>query len=402
MTALDVAMGRAFAKDERGVVAPVFGLMCIVLFFITGMAIDFTRVSHSQAKIAAAADVAALAAGRAMLDGRLTDAEVKEVGLKYFQENVAQGGKFGDIKNVDITLDRSTGSVKVDIDADVPMTITRIEGFEKANLDVRSAVLADQRDIELGLALDVTGSMSGSKIADLRQAAKDLVDILLPDGGTPNKVRIGLAPYSNSVNAGSYAATVTSGTSANGCVRERGGAEAFTDALPSSGIWLGYTPGMYCPSARIVPLSSDKNSLKAAISAYAAGGSTAGHLGAAWAWYLVSPEWATIWPSASKPEPYNDGKTMKAIVLMTDGMFNTWFVPGNGDSAQQARSLCSEMKREGVIVFSVAFMAPSDAQRLLKSCASSSSHFFDASNGTELRSAFIEIANQLNNLRLTQ
>ena len=49
-----------------------------------------------------------------------------------------------------------------------------------------AAVNAEQHDIELAMALDVTGSMSGSKIADLRTAATDLVDILLPAGGTPN------------------------------------------------------------------------------------------------------------------------------------------------------------------------------------------------------------------------
>jgi hypothetical protein len=39
---------------------------------------------------------------------------------------------------------------------------------------------------------------------------------------------------------------------------------------------------------------------------------------------------------------------------------------------------------------------------LLKYCASSTDHYFNANNGGELREAFAEIAKQLNNLRLTE
>jgi len=52
-----------------------------------------------------------------------------------------------------------------------------------------------QQDIDLSMALDVTGSMgSAGKLDALKAAAQDLFDILLPDGGKPHKVRIALAP----------------------------------------------------------------------------------------------------------------------------------------------------------------------------------------------------------------
>ena len=304
--------------------------------------------------------------------------------------------------DLDFTLNRDQSTVTIHVDAAVPMTITKVQGFEEAAIGVDSAVNADQQDIELAMALDVTGSMSGSKIADLRTAATDLVDILMPSGGTPNKVRIAIAPYSASVNAGVYAATVTHGASANGCVHERGGAQAFTDAAPGPSTWLGFTHGLYCPSAEVIPLTDDPDALKHTISRLSAGGSTAGHIGTAWADYLISPRWAGIWPASSAPVAYNDGKTLKAIVLMTDGEFNTWYVNANGDSGVQARKVCAEMKKNNVTVYTIGFMSPPEAQDLLKECASSENHFFNAENGNELRSAFIEIAQHLNNLRLTQ
>lgn len=389
-----------FESDERGVVAVLFGIMFMVLILMTGVAIDHDRIVHSQSKLTAAADAAALAAGRALLDGRLDDSDVEDVARRYFNENASSSGQFSEVRDVRVTINRARGTVTVDVDAEMPLSVTRVAGFTSFDVPVTSATSFDQRDIELGMALDITGSMAGSKIADLKSAAKDLVDILLAEAGSTNKVRIGLAPYAASVNAGSYARTVTDGAS-GACVHERSGSEAFTDATPESGQWLGYTRGMSCPSARVMPLTTDKSALKSRIDTFTAAGTTAGHLGASWAWYLVSPEWASIWPSESEPVEYGEPNTIKAIVLMTDGVFNQQYVSSNGSSSTQARNVCQEMKDMNVVVYAVAFQAPSDAAALLRECASSEEHYFNAADGEELREAFQSIATRLNNLRLT-
>ncbi len=389
------------STDERGSIAILFGLMFMILIMFCGMAIDYARVQQMQTRVIAAADAAALAAGRALLDGRLTDTEVQSMAVQLFEQNIPADSKLGKVKTIDVNVNRLTGSVTVDINAEVPMTVMRVAGFEKIGFPVKSSTLFDQKDIELGMALDITGSMAGSKIADLKLAAKDLIDILLPDSGTENKIRIGLAPYAQSVNAGSYAKGVTGGTS-NSCVHERSGTDAFSDALPTTGKWLGWSKSLTCPSAKVEPMTDNKGILKSRVDGYTANGGTAGHLGAAWAWYLVSPEWASIWPSASRPVAYNDGKTNKAIILMTDGEFNTSYVSANGDLPRQALEVCRTMKTKGVLIYAVAFQSPGSAEALLKSCATSPDHFFNAKDGNELRSSFQQIATSLNNLRLTQ
>jgi von Willebrand factor type A domain len=326
---------------------------------------------------------------------------VRAITLKYFNENMDHGGKFGDTSNVNIIIDRQSGLVKVDATTNVDMTVMRTANFNSISVPVSSSVLSEQKDIELGMALDLTGSMGGQKIVDLRAAAKDLVDILMPDGGSPNTVRIGLAPYAASVNAGSYARTVTNNLS-NKCVHERGGPDAFNDKAPGNGNWLGTRAGLSCPNSKIEPLTDNKAQLKSNIDTYTANGSTAGHIGAAWASYLISPEWGAIWPAASRPVAYSDGKTLKAIVLMTDGEFNTQYVNANGNSDSQARQICSETKNRDVVVYTIGFQSPAQAEALLKDCASSPETYFSAQNGNELRQAFVLIAQQLNSLRLTQ
>lgn len=412
MTPVIAKSRRDFASDEQGSIAILFGLMFMALAFIVGMAVDYTRVTYAQSRIAAAADTAALAAGKAMLDNRMTDDDIRQLANAFFDENVGSVKSIADIHGIDVALDRANGGVTINVDAEVPMTITRIGNFQEMDVPVLSSTAFEERDIELGMALDTTGSMAGSKIEDLKTAAKDLVDILIPEGGSTNKVRIGLAPYAASVRAGAYAGLVSGGTSTDGCVRERTGAERYTDAAPGPGTYFtaGGSPrdidstegnqGYDCPSAGILPLTTSKADLKRVINSFRASGSTAGHIGTAWAWNLISPEWRTVWPAASRPVNYGTARTLKALVLMTDGIFNVAYV--NGKSSTQAVSLCDSMKDKGVVVYTIGFKAPAGAAATLKSCASTPDHYFNAEDGEDLRRAFISIAGELNTLRLTQ
>ena len=61
------------------------------------------------------------------------------------------------------------------------------------------------------------------------------------------------------------------------------------------------------------------------------------------------------------------------------------------------------MKEQNVVVYSVGFMLDdSQAESVLRSCATSGSTFFRAENGDQLRTAFRTIAEDLMRLRLSQ
>ena len=114
----------------------------------------------------------------------------------------------------------------------------------------------------------------------------------------------------------------------------------------------------------------------------------------------------------------------KVLILMTDGQFNTYYdwdwvynrrlgrweyvwteISGSSVSEQRARTLCDNMKSTSrdIVIYSVAFKAPTSAKNLLKYCATNATtHYFDAENGAELRTAFRIIANDVNRLRLTE
>ena len=150
--------------------------------------------------------------------------------------------------------------------------------------------------------------------------------------------------------------------------------------------------------------------IKGTIDGYVAAGATAGHIGTAWGWYLISPEWASVLPSASAPKPYDDKSVMKAMIIMTDGLFNTSYLTGGNtplatqmdESYQQFDALCANIKAKQITIFTVGFDL-SDPRALgeLQNCASGGANFFDAKTGADLKKAFGEIASRLTTMRVS-
>jgi len=211
------------------------------------------------------------------------------------------------------------------------------------------------------------------------------------------------------------------------CVSERTGVEAYTDAAPSvARVGFNYPASNNgCPSSAILPLSSNKSTLKSLINGLSAGGSTAGQIGAAWGWYTVSPNFGSMW-SSSAAAPYDPSKTLKAVILMTDGEFNTPYNSGviardagtgsgndsdhinqnaaNGDPFNQTLKLCAAMKREGVIVYTVGFQVAGegDAAQLMRDCATSPSYAYLPTSSTDLGEAFKAIGRDITRLRISR
>ena len=87
----------------------------------------------------------------------------------------------------------------------MPTTLLKVVHIDTLNLSVANQVTRNSNNIEVALALDNTNSMSGQKIADLKVAAKDLIDLVVQDVQTPTYSKVALVPYSKAVNVGTYA-----------------------------------------------------------------------------------------------------------------------------------------------------------------------------------------------------
>jgi hypothetical protein len=358
----------------------------------------------------------------------------------------------------------------------------RVEGYTVgAYSQARLQVGANAgQSVEVSLMLDVTGSMAGSKINDLKAAAKDFIDIVVWQDQSEYTSKVALVPFGEVVNLGTPAladsvrgnlrtdtcltkqspctswllgepATWYEFPKANGngsahstfkvsdrCVTERIGGSAYNDDAPDSATKkvgpaylsnrdaAGNCGDMVVSSGdpeinSVQSLTSDKDLLKRRIDKLAIGSGTAGHLGTAWAWYMLSPNWGYLWPAAGQPKPYGADKLIKYAILMTDGEYNTMYCNGahaknsngadincnatNGQSYTQARTLCTNMKAKGITVYTVGFAlggSGSNSYQTLQQCASSPDKFFNAEDGAELRLSFRAIALEVAKLSLSQ
>ena len=416
-----------FVRAREGSVVIIFALTLPVMIMAVGGAIDFARTANVDARIQNALDSAVLAATKELSDGSIDERDVDDVAQRYFEANLdalVGGGPNVTASNLNFKIDRAANIVEATVDAAVETSFLKVAGFDSITTSAVSSALYNPLTIELSLVLDVTGSMEGQKLRDLKTAAKSLVNQLLPENqpARREKVRIAIVPYANGVNVGRSTSNqrnrlekITGDAHGSSCVVERAesdGRYAFSDdgpdidrdpesRIPTFDDFPDHDRANFCPSAEVVWLTNDAKTLNEEIDDFEARGWTAGHIGIGWGWYTLSPLWNDIQPGGSNARPYRTKDLLKVMVIMTDGKFNTQFQRDNGASAQQARNLCRNIEDEKVRIYTVAFKAPGSAEQMLRDCASEDGRYFETSTGTELSAAFLEIAQEIARLRLS-
>lgn len=517
------------AEDQRGVAAVFFAVSLLLLVPLTLGLVDVYMSTTQRGQLQDALDSATLYVARST---ETDAAKIKTMGYGALMANMklmpGQTVAAYDFKLID-------GRKVVSSAAITPPGFSPAI-WDQQNLRASSEVTRNSVNLEVAIVLDTTGSMS-SQMTNLRQAAKDLVDLVVNDVQTPYYSKAALIPYSVGVNAGAYANTVrgalrqpttitkitaanpavvtsnnhglvngekvfisdvsgmksgsstlngaeytvsgattntfelqgksTSGWTAYSsggrafcvaagcqmysftnasnspkrfwgrpCVTERVGSEQYTDAPPSTAL-LGRnyagtetsegSSNTGCKSGEIIPLTSTKQTLKDGIDDLDSYGYTAGHIGMAWGWYMLSPQWKALWTGKSEPAAYGAPETVKVAILMTDGAFNISYCNGviskdsdagssdeincnatNGDPFAQALKLCTNMKAKGIVIYTVGFNVSSDKDvvKLLEDCAtptdSKTDYSYLPSSGTALKDAFKAIGQDISRLRISR
>lgn len=296
----------------------------------------------------------------------------------------------------------------------------------------------------LGSGLLNTHQFGNSYISDTGAVNPTLACLLNPLSVTMDTIQLPLLPSDNQPNY------YPLGGATMVC-KYNGGKVVST----YQGVGLSTGPNYLCSSPQLTSLTTDRTVLSSAVSAMQAGGSTNLATGFMWAWRTISPT-VNPFPISSpgtigqqNPKSYAAATAsppnQKIIILMTDG-YNAWTTNGsspflstyeafgyyvnnriasygsctnaNYTLATDANSYrcqmdnvtleaCANAKKAGVQIYTVGFTVssnPIDDQgiNLLKTCASSASNYFQASTGDGIVTAFQQIAQQIQGLRLTQ
>lgn len=445
-----------FKRDERGNIALIFALTLGAICMSIGGAVDIGRWLNARDQTVSAIDAAILAAGRMLQTGATESAAITTAKNVYAANTRKRTKVLRDGVTFVVTNNGANVSAMGTVELRTPflqfVKISKLPLFEPN--ESFEATTAQDRFLrfnkEVSIMLDTSGSMCSpcSKRDTMKVAAKDLIDTLMRNNSSSSqfKARIAVIPFSGDVrppqtwlasliNPVTYAAgsfTISWGKNnknsqkyrISACVGERSGTEKYTKAAPGVGAYLvpsiNDTNGscVISSSNTLMPLSDDNAALKARVDALVTGGSTAGHVGTAWAYYMLSPQWNSIIPAANRPADYGSDNLRKIAILMTDGEYNMerdvnglssdlsgYAGISNGiASAQQAVNICTNMKNDDIEVFTVGFDLGGNqtAINTLSSCATDASHFYNAVDNAALLQAFRDISIKLTDLHLSK
>ena len=345
-----------YVRKEDGSLL-VFGLALVLLMLmIGGLAVDLMRYEQRRTQLQQTADRSVIAA--ASLTQSLNPTAVVD---DYFQK----AGLEEYLDNVTVTQGLNYRIVDVDARADLDPFFAQMVGID--TFEVPAASTAEQRinNVEIMMVLDVSGSMGGAKIANLKTAAKEFVDTV-KQRDAENRISITIVPYNAQVNLGAvlrgqYNATNLHGVTDVNCLELPDSVFATpgisrTLALPmmafadtSSGTTTGNTyvnwsstasnggainagnPFCRKDTGNIVRLPSvNPTTIKANIDGLVANGNTSITLGMKWGVALLEPGARSMYSTlitanqipavlSGRPFDWTDDASLKVIILMTDG-----------------------------------------------------------------------------------
>lgn len=377
-----IGLIRRLRRDDRGVVVVMVALMLVPILLALGGAIDLGVAYYLKARLGYAVDAAALSVGSTIDD----NVNIRDRAQAFLEANYPSGA-IGTLLMDDQNFTVTENDNVVTISAKASFDTFFLKLFNRPTITVAASgeVIRAVKGMDVALVLDVTGSMTGSKIRELRSASRALLETLFGSQSRPENLFVSVVPYSASVNPGGEVGSAPTGrvldvTSSEdsldwkGCVMAKYDLTSLTSitlaqltggsAPTSEGItWdpmyfgpdedndydpsdattvessagterqnAGRGPNLGCP-APIQPLTNDRDFLFSYVGdsgtvgqldSFHRGG-TLSDIGMAWG----------IRTLMGDTEPFDEGETwgkerwIKVIVLMTDGENQMYWLPSS-------------------------------------------------------------------------
>lgn len=359
--------------DTGGSLLPMIALGMMMLSGMAGLAVDGVRIFYVKDVLQKSLDAAGLAAGRSFSPNAM-----RQNAETIFHANFNSSGRIARIGRVNVRFSPGNRNIEVSADATVATTFMALFGIDEVTFSASTEIFRSTRGIELVLVMDNTGSMrAGGRMDAMKQAARDLVNIVYDNEDYQDNLWVGVVPYTATVNIGNgtprrqwlvqpgdgddivrllaldgtYAPTIW-----KGCVLAREDGEDETDTPPAEAAfdpflyedaddnnWIrgsdgasiydlderneaqndGRGPNLGCGPA-ITPLNASRQRILSAIDEmlpWHRGGTTS-NLGLAWGWRVISPRWRGLWGSGTPsnlPLAYDTAFMEKVVVILTDG-----------------------------------------------------------------------------------
>lgn len=363
---------KRFRQDEDGVMVMFAVYVFLMMLIVGGIGIDVMRFERDRTRVQYTLDRAVLAA--ADLDQQLNPQSVVE---DYFAKaNLSEYLS-------SVSVDEGLGYRIVSGTAETTFATQFMHMAGVDSLTARAASTAEESidGVEISLVLDVSGSMnSNNRLNNLKVAAKDFVDEMF-DNSEEGKVSISIVPYATQVSVPENVwehftttdeeefATVVAREEASGnipgfprCINFEGSDFSSTsvdldheyertmffdpwydfdgrDNDPMETVTLPVCDPQ--SNREIVVLEDDRYALKNFIDNMWGGGNTSIDIGMKWGVAMIDPSMQPVISDLigdgdissdfeGRPFAYDDGSTLKVIVLMTDGQNTSQYYINEG------------------------------------------------------------------------
>ncbi len=348
--------GRRLAENKSGNISLLFALTLVPVLLAIGASVDFVRAYNIQDRMQADLDAALLSAVNQV--GKTDNEALRSKIVTLFNARTNLNGNYT-LNTEDIAIDTSKAQIVARVSSTVDTTFMMLAGIKTVPILASSTAAGGETKtksaLSMYLVLDQSGSMGENtntrysttcykkrkgyydctkyftKIESLQIAGKDLLDQIATADPEKKYARLGAVSYNREMQKASPLEWGTTSAAAYvAALRDGGGtdsSEAFRTAYESLN-------------------KSGENSAHASM---------------------------------------NGQTPTKFIVFMTDGANNAT------SSDTVTKTWCDKARLANMEVFTIAFMAPSRGQALLKYCATDSGHYFEPEDTSELVSAFSKI-----------
>jgi Flp pilus assembly protein TadG len=335
----------AFWADEDGNIT-IFSLFMVMLILaITGAAVDIMRFEATRAKMQSTMDRAVLAAA---------DLDQEQDPTAVVQDYMLKAGLDEVLAEVNVEQGLNHRTVAANGSADLETIFLKMSGLDSLTAPAASTAEEKISNVEISLVLDVSGSMNGSRITNMRAAAAEFVDtVIQPTGEGSGLTTVSVVPYNATVNLGTTVAgywTLDNLHNYSNCVifdNDEFDTVAISPSteltrlahfdLYSTSQTTTSLPNPWCKTgdtSAVMVHSSDKTALGNHIAGLTAGGNTAIDLGVKWGVALLDPaarpavsamagDGLVVADAAARPAEYDDPEAIKFVVVMTDGANTT-------------------------------------------------------------------------------
>ena len=436
-------MWKKFINDKSGNFSMMMAGSVLMLLGALGLSFDYMAMTDMSARLQAATDRAALIAAYS-------------THLNQDESIIAANESFADLEfdsgtsEIVSSYEFNSETIRVAAQLNYRPLFLGVLGYGEQRISVSSTTPnVEFGGVDVSLVLDVTGSMGGSKLVDLKEAVNEFLDEFAQFN---TDVRVAVVPFSQYVNAkaasnvpvwvdndlegtafsalvdpvpvidpatGAEVPTITKLW--DGCVGSRlapynvlpeYGGSRFP-AVYDDGINSGPAHDLTrynCPEP-LLPLTNRFNTVRTKVNGLSAAGRTSIPPGLMWGWRTLDNRLPLANSTSGKAR-------RKILVLMTDGGNTIIQTPGEAyhwdnrevlgndvvDRADdRTRDICDTINlTTDITIYSIAFDINSpEVIELVKGCASQPEFFFNADDdGSSLEQAFLSISEGLTKIRL--